>query len=291
MVGEPFDNLATCAALLERLKRPADSLEFRRARVQAVPWDQAAQIALARSELAAAAGADGADVRADAFARLARVAESPAVRYSVRVEAARAFASANGSLGRAPRSEIDWLRAPAALSPSAVEQPMFVDARLGAAQRATEPSTRVTLLLAALAVDPSHAGLRIPLFRAELAAGKAADALEALSPILGRSRGLNGLGLTATDRTRLALEMGRAYEQTDQLPQAVQFFTIALDGEPAAARPALNRRIASLNDEIARRARNAARRPQISQSLDQPQLVRPLIPPKPVPAAAQGAGR
>jgi hypothetical protein len=259
--------------------------------VLAVPWDQAAQIALARNQLAGTPGVTSADVRTEAFARLARVAESPAARYSIRAEAARAFASANGSLGRAPKSEIDWLRAPAPLSPSAVDQPLFVDARLAAAERATEPSTRVTLLLAALAADPKHAGLRIPLFRAELAAGKPADALEAVGPLVPRARALTGLGLGAADRARLSREMGDAYQQTDQLGQAVQFLRLALEGEPAAARPALNRRIAWLNDEIARRARNAARRPEIGQSLDQDHLVRPLIPPKPAPTLAQGAAR
>ena len=120
VVGAPFEHLAAAGALLERLNRPADALEFRRAHVRAVPWDAAAQIALSRTEIAA--GVE----RAAALDRLARIAESRNERYAVRVEAARAWASAGGALAREPRTELDWLRAVAALTPAAADRPMFV---------------------------------------------------------------------------------------------------------------------------------------------------------------------
>jgi Flp pilus assembly protein TadD len=283
-VGEPFENLSASAALLERLQHPAEALELRRARAQAVPWDQAAQIALARAELAAAADRTG------ALDRLARLAETPTARYALRVEAAEAFASAGGRIGRRAESEIDLLRAPMDLTPAAVDRPMFVAGRLAAARRVTEPSTRVGLLLAAVAADPQHAGLRVPLFRAQLATGKTADAIESLAPRLRRDRSLANLGLTGADRTRLARELGDAYQRVDQLPEAVRFFTLAVELENAAARPALRQRIASIESEIGRRARNASRRPQVGESLDQPQLVRPQVPPViGVTAVSQGA--
>ena len=274
VVGEPFDNLAASAALLERLNRPSEALEFRRARVQAVPWDADAQIALARADIAAAQD------RAGALDRLARVAESPKERYAVRVEAARAFASAGGRLGRRAQTEIDWLRAISDLTPAAADRPMFVAARLAAAERATEPSARINLLLAAVAADPAGAGLRVPLFRAELAGGKPADAIEAIQPILARNRSLTNIGLTAAARARLARELGEAHQQVDRLPEAVRFFTIALEGQSAAERAPTRQRITRLNEEIGRRARNAARQPHIVEALDQPQLVRPRIPPR-----------
>jgi tetratricopeptide (TPR) repeat protein len=280
VVGEPFDNLAASGALLERLDHPVEALEFRRARVQAVPWDPAAQIALARSEVAA--GQD----RAEALDRLRRIADSPAQRYAVRVEASRAFASSGGRLGRQPRSELDWLRAPADMTPSTADQPMFVAARVSAAERAAEPSTRVNLLLAAVATAPGDASLRVPLVRAELGARKPADAIEALQPVLSRNRSLTDLGLTSADRSRLASELGDACLQLDRLSDAVRFFTIALEGQGAAARAPLRRSIATINEEISRRARNAARQPHIGEALDQPQLVRPRIPPPRVLAAA-----
>ena len=286
VVGEPFDNLAASAALLERLNHPIEALELRRARVQAVPWDAAAQIALARTEIAAARDRD------EALGRLGRIAESPIERYAVRVEAARAFASAGGRPGPQPRTELDWLRNPADLTPAAADQPMFVAARLAAAERAVEPATRVNGLLAAVAAAPGDASLRVPLFRAEMAAGKAADAVEALQPIVRRSRTLANVGLTSAGRTRLARELGDAHQKLDHVSEAVRFFTLALEGQDAAARATLRTRIAALNEEMSRRSRNAARQPRVSEALDQPQLVRPRIPPKRAATApAQGVAR
>ena len=281
-VGEPFENLAASGALLERLNHPIAALEFRKARVQAVPWDADAHIALARTEIAAAQD------RADALDRLGRIAESLKERYAVRVEAARAFASAGGRLGRPAHTEIDWLRAMPDLTPAAADRPLFVAARLAAAERATEPSVRINLLRAAVAIDPAATGLRVPLFRAELAGGKPADAIEAIQPILTRSRSLTNTGLTAADRARLARELGEAHQQIDRLPDAVRFFTIALEGQSTAARAPIRQRITALNEEIARRARNTARQPHIGAALDQPELVRPRMPPKIV---AQGGAR
>jgi tetratricopeptide (TPR) repeat protein len=280
VVGEPFDHLAASGALLERLNHPTEAFEFRKARVGAVPWDSAAQIALARAEIAAGRN------RAEALDRLGRIAESPAERYTVRVAAARNFASAGGRLARPAQSELDRLRAPSELTPAAADQPMFVAARLAAAERAAEPAARVRLLLAAVAVDPGDASLRVPLFRAELGAGSASDAIEALQPVLRRSQSLTNVGLTSADRARLARELGEAHQQLDRLPEAVRFFTIALEGQTAAARAPLRQRIAAITEEISRRARNAARQPRVSEALDQPQLVRPRIPPNRVAAAA-----
>jgi Flp pilus assembly protein TadD len=277
VAGEAFENLAACGALLERLGRSAEALEFRRARVQAVPWDAAGHVALARTEIAAA------EDRPDALDRLGRMSESSGQPYSVRVEAARAFSAAGGRLGRPAKSELDWLRSTADLTPAAVDRPMFVAARLAAAERAAEPSVRVTLLREAVAADPAGVGLRVPLFRAELAAGKPADAIEALQPILRRSgRSLANSGLTAADRARLARELGSAYWQVDRLPEALRFFTIALEIQTAAARAPIRQQIATIGDEIARRARNAIRQPRVGEALDQPQLVRPRIPPRDV---------
>ena len=163
---------------------------------------------------------------------------------------------------------------------------MFVAARVSAAERAAEPSTRVNLLLGAVATAPGDASLRVPLVRAELTARKPADAIEALQPVLRRSRSLADIGLTAADRSRLARELGDAYLQLDRLSDAVRFFTIALEGQGAAARARLRRSIATINEEISHRARNAARQPHIGEALDQPQLVRPRIPPPRVAAAA-----
>jgi tetratricopeptide (TPR) repeat protein len=281
VVGAPFEQLAAAGALLERLNRPAAALEFRRAHVEAVPWDAAAQIALSRTELAA--GVE----RAAALDRLARIAESTKERYVVRVDAARAWASAGGSLGREPRTELDWLRAITALTPAAADRPMFVAARLAAAERATDAAVRVRLLLDAVAADPDESlSLRVPLFRALLASGKPAEAIETVRPILERSRRLTTLGLSAGGRARLARELGEAHQRSDRLSEAVRFLTIALEGQTAAVRAPIEQRLTAINHEIGRRVRNEARRPKIWGGLDQQQVVRPRIPPRLAPRLA-----
>jgi cellulose synthase operon protein C len=282
IVGEPFENLTASAALLERLNHQSEALEFRKARVEAVPWDAEAEIALARTAIAAASD------RADALSRLGRIADSMNERYATRVAAARAFSGAGGQLDRPVRTELDLLRAPAQLTAAAVDRPMFVAARMTAAERAADASVRVDLLRAAVAADSQSSTLRVPLFRAELAAAKPADAIEAIQPMLARSRSLNGLGLSASARSRLANEVGEAYARIDRLADAVRFLTIALEGQSAAGRAPIRQRIAALNDELGRRARNETRQPRIGDALDQPQLVRPKIPPK---AVAQGGAR
>jgi tetratricopeptide (TPR) repeat protein len=292
VVGEPFAQLAACAALLDRQKHPAEALEFRRARVQAVPWDASAQIALARTELAATPVAMPAAGRTAALDRFTQIADSPAQPYATRVDAARAFASAGGRLApqtgaaiRQPRTELEWLRAPAEITQAAADRPLFVPARLAFAPRIADPAARVALLANGVAASPADFSLRLPLFRAWMAAGKPAAAIEVLQTRLRASRQLTNMGgLSAADRARLARELGDAYEQTDQLSNAVLFFTLARDGQNAATRAALTRRITTLNAEIARVARNVARQPRIGESLDQPQLVRPRIPRPPVAA-------
>jgi tetratricopeptide (TPR) repeat protein len=283
IAGEPFENMSASAALLERLQRPLEALEFRRARVRAVPWDAGAQTALARTELATAQDRD------EALNRLAAVVESPNERYIERVEAARAFAAAGGRLGRDTRSELDLLRMPGELTATAAGKPMFVAARVAAAERTPEPATRVNLLLAAVAAAPGDERLRIPLFRAQLESARPSEAIDAVQPLLRRSRSLTNVWLTAADRARLARELGEAHQQVDRLQEAVRFLTIALEGQNAAARAPLRARLATINQEIGRRAMNATRQPHISEALEQPQLVRPRLLQRPqrVTAVAQ----
>jgi hypothetical protein len=103
---------------------------------------------------------------------------------------------------------------------------------------------------------------------------------------------LTNLGLSAAGRARLARELAEAHERVDHLPESVRFLRIAIEAGAAAARPGLQRRLDSLRTEIDRRATNAARQPQIGESLDQPRLVRPRIPPRALaPATTPGAGR
>jgi hypothetical protein len=237
--------------------------------------------------------------RAAALDRITRIVESPAQPYATRVQAARAFASAGGRLAppqtgaaaaRQPRTELEWLREPDEMTQAAADRPMFVPARVAFAPRIADPAARVALLASGVASDPADFSLRLPLFHAWMAAGKPAAAIEVLQTRLRSSMQLTNMGaLSAADRARLARELGEAYEQIDRLSDAVHFFKLAQDGQNTATRAVLTRRITTLNAEITRVARNAARQPRIADALDQPQLVRPRIPHKTVAAATPNA--
>jgi hypothetical protein len=163
---------------------------------------------------------------------------------------------------------------------------LFVTARVVAAERTTDAVARATLLRDAVAAAPFDTAVRVPLFRAEIALDRPAQAIEAVLPVLQRNRALNGLGLSAANRSRLARELAEAHAAVDRLPDAVRLLTIALEGQGSAARAPLEQRRAALSAEVTRRSQNAARQPRVSGSIDQPQIVRPLIPP---PAAARTA--
>ncbi len=139
---------------------------------------------------------------------------------------------------------------------------MFVAARLAAAERATEPSARVNLLLAARrGRSRRRRHCRVPLFRAELAAGKPAEAIEAIQPILAPQSIADERRPDRAARARLARELGEAHQQVDRLPEAVALLHDRARRTAAAARAPIRQRITAINEEIGRRARNAARQP------------------------------
>ena len=271
VVGEPFENLAASAALLERLDRPADALEFRRARVRAVPWDADAQIALAGAEIAAAQD------RAAALERFNRVADSPEARYAVRVEAARAFASAGGRPGPARHRPRSMAEGDCRSDACGHSRPMFVAARLAARSGRRKQSARIGLLLA-----PSRSirGRRheSAVFRAGLRR-QAGGRDEAIQPILARSRSLVNLGLTTAARAQLEREIAEAYRQVDRRRTRSASSPSRSKGSPP---PRASRSAAHRRDQRGdrRRAEMPGGSRRIGEALDQPQLVRPRTPPK-----------
>jgi hypothetical protein len=86
--GEPFETLTPAAALLERFNRNTEAAEFLQQRVKAVPWDLEAALHLARAT--------------NAYPVLREIAASPNARYEVRVQAANALASQNGTASAQP---------------------------------------------------------------------------------------------------------------------------------------------------------------------------------------------
>jgi hypothetical protein len=173
----------------------------------------------------AAAGRD------EALNRLMRIADSPAVRYAERVAAARAFASAGGVLGRAPRTEIDLLRVPASLTAAAVDRPMFVDARghaAGAAIKALKPAS-------SLGPEVSPRGPVVVVVA--LLAPRSPCVGDATRPrTAGAAQSFAEWAVTAADRARFARESGTAHQQIDRR-RGGAISHRRPDGEPTATAP------------------------------------------------------
>jgi tetratricopeptide (TPR) repeat protein len=285
VVGDPFDQLAASGALLERFNHANEALEFRRARVTAVPWDADAGIDLARAQLSAGVDTDAAK------RGLATLAHDAAAPYGTRVRAANALRAFGGVPVDRAATEIDVLSGTSVLSSVAAARPMFVEARLAAAGPGAPSDARRRLLLGALAISPSHAGIRVPLFKAELAVGRSSDAVEAIRPIIDRDPALNESGLTPAERLEIARGLAIAFRKLGQSEDAARYLRIAIQDAPPSAVPALRTRLASIDAELERARENARRLPRIGDSLNQPGLVRPRIPPPQVAARAEkGAG-
>jgi hypothetical protein len=161
---------------------------------------------------------------------------------------------------------------------------VLVDARFTAAARASSADARADLLRPAVAAAPDRLDVRMALFRAELGARRFASAVEVMAPVVSRDRTLTRLDVGAAERFRLAREIAEASEGAGALEEAARFYTIAMEGQPAATLPVVRAQLEAVEAEIARRRSNADRRPQVRASLDQPARVRPLI-----AAAAPGA--
>ncbi len=315
--GAPFENLAPAAALLEKMGRHAEAVEFRQARARAVPWDIEARLRLAQA--LAAWGAKS----ADGPALLKSIAAAPEAAYSMRAEAAAA-ASGSGALASGT-AELDAIAAGA--NPASVEQPLWFHARLAAARSASSEQ-RLRLLSGALAIHPEGLAARQSLFAASLDAGRPLLALAAIQPLVAGSaydfelasydrdsqvqeaeekvdeqdpfeeesyeysaeryeaeRFLSDSNLQPGQRAQLASRLALALEKLDRLHGAVRVLRIARILErDAAGRRQLEQRSRALKSELRRRVQAAARRPRISSKWEHENLVRPRL------AKATGGG-
>jgi Flp pilus assembly protein TadD len=304
--GQPFENLDAAAALLEKTGHPAEAVEFRSARVQAVPWDFGARRALAEAQLASQQTHDA------AAQSLATVARSREAAYDVRAAAASALGRAKLALADLGSADLGFLSAGGALA--AIERPFFHYSRVEAAKAAKDPAVRMRLLSAAIAIQPDSNPARLALFRAAADSRRWSLAVAALTPLLESSNSYRGEGADAEQgegedesaeeppapagflgrinldpaaRALLACTLADAMQKLDRLPEAQTYFGVALELEPAAeARTQLRQRLAAVRSELARRTRDEQRRPRVSPNLEQQSLVRPRLLAKSTPASA-----
>jgi len=287
--ADPFAHHLAAAELLLDNGAASEAAILLDARVRAAPWDYPARLKLAQAQLGAGNNAAG-------VAGLRSLAQSPAVDYAVRADAAAALEGEPGgeSLGSA---ELDWL-ATGAGNP---DQPYFYPARIAAAEAASG-ERRATLLEAALAARPRQDSfeLRRSAFDAERQAGREARALSALEPLLDQAglgylleqldpafaqdsysrradpymadRFLYGQDLTDSERAEVAAQAGALLESLGRLGSAETMLDLA---QTIEASPQTDERLEAVRSRREQRAAAAARRPVIQEGLEQPHTVHP----------------
>jgi Tfp pilus assembly protein PilF len=312
VAGQPFENLDASAALLEKTGHPAEAVEFRSARVQAVPWDLAARRALAEAQLSSAQTRDA------GTQALAAVARSRDAAYDLRAAAALALGRAKAAIADLGSADLGFLSAGGALA--SIERPFFHYSRVEAAKSQKDAAARVRLLSAAIAIQPDSDSARLALFRAAADARRWSLAVAALTPLLDSSNDYRGqeaeaesdegdgepaaeppvptgflarISMEPAARALLARTLAEAFQKLDSLPEAQTHFRTALALEPdAATRAQIRQRLAALRSELSRRVRDEQRRPRVSPNLEQQNLVRPRLlaksAPAPPPAAPKG---
>jgi Flp pilus assembly protein TadD len=289
VVGQPYENLDAAAALLESTHHPAEAAVFLAQLVHATPWEPQYRLRFARAQIAA--NDDAAQARKD----LAAIASADDVPYAVRADAALAGKSPSANLGS---EELNLLASAAPIAPKQANQSYFVRARIQAASALRDDHDRIVLLRAAIEDRPSSDAARIALFHAAAAAHEDQLAYSAAGPLLD-SLQLPGSSspeeqsadespssdeaapparMSRAERLRIVIELATVTENLDRLDEAVRHLRAAQKFETDPARRAeLRQHLARLRAEIDRRAKNAARQPEIHGQLEQDRLVRPRL--------------
>jgi predicted Zn-dependent protease len=304
-VGNPYENLSSASALLEKTGHNAEAIEFLNQLIKSAPWEPAYRLRLAKAEIAANQDAGAA---LDALAKIAAAPESP---YGVRVEAATALSGSRpaADLGSA---ELKLLAAdPRAVTALAADQSFFYEVRLRGAENTSDLQVKMQLLGHALAETPARDDARIPIFRAAVAAHSDEFAFAALGQIaatLRQQAGRRASGESAEDEetlrsdesdsadqeaqtpfysvaklspaqvAQLAFEIGVLLDRRGRLNDAVPYLALAQKLEKnAARRKEVAVRIADVRARLRRQQTNLARQPILHQPLEQDRVVRPRI--------------
>jgi tetratricopeptide (TPR) repeat protein len=274
--GAAFSTLEPAAALLERTGHPGEAAAFLTDLVRAEPWNQEARERLAADR----ADASSADI-------LASVAKSGEATYGTRVAAAGALRKTKAAALTGTEAELILLSSQTPLTEAAVSKPYFAASRLEAAallNGTVNAGARVKLLAGAIAIDPRAEGGKIALFRAALEARQDALAIAVANAIMPPYLMNEGefmpwvadqfaSNLAPADRVAVALALGSAHQRTGDLRAALRSFQIAQHLKPAAA---TLRSIETIRAQMELDAKNNARRPVVTNNLDQDRLVHPM---------------
>jgi Flp pilus assembly protein TadD len=291
-VDDGFETLLPAAELLRKYGKTAESADFIRRRLKAVPWDAEAKVQLGRTLSAGSAESDP---------LLTAVVTDTDAAYSLRAEAARL--AAPHPLAGVTGTELALLSS-GNIAPDAAEKPYQVEARMKAADQAVNPEVKFRLWREALALAPQDGRVRLGALRTAITLRRDSFAL-ALEQT-GAQPGLNQevhyyrrhgrltayrqpgaasvlpqIELTGEERATIAESLAAAAERLDDLNTAQSYLRAAIDLRPLnqsdSRRDALQRHLDALVAEQDRRTKNAARQPVIKNVIEQDQVVRPRI--------------
>jgi hypothetical protein len=267
ITGENFAALAPAASLLEQTGHPKEAQEFLSAWVKAEPWNLSAKERLATSQ--------------SSVPLLTEVAKSAQAGYAVRLDAARSIRTLKGDPLTGVDAELAALSAQTL--PADVQgvstYASSLRAAIAGAQR--DPATQERMFLAVAATDVETP--KLPIFKAALAARH-----DALADALGRQilpeylRNQNQFepgaaenflkGMADADRATVARGLGDANLRLGNTRIALRFY---LTAQQIQASEAVRRSADTLRAQLDLEARNAARRPLVTNNIDQDHLVRP----------------
>ncbi len=306
VVGNPFENFDPAASLLERTGHNAEAVEFLDQLVKSAPWEPSYRLRLAKARLAAKDPS-----AAQAQDSLAAIASGLSAPYDLRLKAAAALAGrAHSDLGS---RELNLLAGPAAaVTTAAADQFYFYEARIRAAQSASDTKVKIQLLSHCVIDFPRRDEARIPLFRAAADAQSNEYALGTMEPLLqaqflrtgvpeGDAAGAEeeqiisagedeeageepsapatvSARLSRAQQAEVAQMIGDMLVRVNRLADAVSYYQTArqLESIPAA-RKTLNRKISATKASLRIQQQNAARQPVLHEPLEQDRIVRPQL--------------
>ena len=317
VVGDPYQNMDSSAALLEKTGHPAEAISFLEPLAKATPWEPAFRLRLAKAQLATAQDKTSAT---DALTKLAAATGNP---YALRVQAA-------ASLGALPQpgefasAELKLLAAGAKnVTPASADHPYFYDSRLAAAQNSIDARAKMDILAKALSDHPARDDARIPFFRAAVTISQDELALASADQLLraqilrqnpaayssdeeiissGEDEEANEetaevqprASLQPSQQAQVAHEAALALIRLERLDEAVPYLQVAEKLEKAPAeRKVITTELSRVKAQLRRQRVNATRQPILHAELEQDRLVRPrlvaraVIPDKPSAKAGE----
>ena len=303
VVGNPFENLDPAAALLEKTNHNAEAIEFLDQLVKAYPWDASYRIRLAKAQLAAGQNT------ATASQSLFSVASGANVQYAVRVQAASALGPGR-TIGDIGGAELNLLAEYHTGIPAAMADKFyFYEARLKAAQAATDLQIKSQLLSHCITDFPRRDEAHIPLFQAAVSQKSYEFSLGVLQPMMqGQFLGNNnsateseesqiissderdeniadsslsfmpGAKLPRAQQAEIAQQLADVMVRLNRLDESISYYKTArrLETSPSV-RKHLALKISELSSTLRMQEQNAQRRPQFHADLEQDHPVHPRL--------------